>query len=47
MEKQVNVWREDQVKPEEMLNQQQALEGAEATFEGYFMVPLVVDRGDL
>ncbi|MDR0462626.1 MAG: hypothetical protein LBG64_00145 [Pseudomonadales bacterium] len=41
---QVNVWREDIVEQSQMLSQEEALFGAEAAFEGYFLVPLVVDK---
>jgi Asp-tRNA(Asn)/Glu-tRNA(Gln) amidotransferase C subunit len=41
---QVNVWREDVIDEKSMLTQAEALEGAEASYEGYFQVPLVVDK---
>lgn len=41
---QINVWHEDEVVESEMLSQEQALKGAPATYEGYVMIPLVVDK---
>ena len=41
---QVNIWREDVVVDGSMLSQEQALAGAEKKFEGYFAVPLIVDK---
>lgn len=41
--KQVNVWREDIVEEDSMLTQQEAL-GQAPSYQGYFLVPLVVDK---
>lgn len=41
---QVNVWRDDTVQNDQMLSQEQALAKAEETFEGFFVVPLIVDK---
>lgn len=40
---QVNVWREDIVEENNMLTQQEAL-GQAPSYQGYFLVPLVVDK---
>lgn len=41
---QINVWHEDEIVESEMLSQEQALKDAPATYEGYIMIPLVVDK---
>lgn len=40
----LNVTRDDVVEPS--LTQQQALQNATQSYQGYFVVPQVVDRGD-
>lgn len=41
---QINVWHEDEVVESEMLTQELALKDAPAVYEGYIMIPLVVDK---
>lgn len=41
-----NVWREDEVKPEQSFSQTAALKNAAKTHDGYFMVPGVLTAKD-
>jgi aspartyl-tRNA(Asn)/glutamyl-tRNA(Gln) amidotransferase subunit C len=41
-----NISREDRVTEETIFSQQQALANAQKTFQGYFMVPRVIDEKD-
>ncbi|MCL2110597.1 hypothetical protein FWH30_03410 [Microgenomates group bacterium] len=41
---QINIWREDLVDADSMLSQEDALREAPETFEGYFVVPLVIEK---
>ncbi len=38
-----NVWREDKLQPERQLTQKQALSNAKKTYQGYFVVPRVIE----
>lgn len=38
-----NVWREDKLQPERGLTQKQALSNAKKTYQGYFVVPRVIN----
>ncbi len=39
-----NVWREDVVRPEDTFTQAEALSNAKKTYQGYFVVPQVIDQ---
>lgn len=39
-----NVWREDKLQPERGLTQTQALSNAKRIYQGYFVVPRVIDH---
>ena len=39
-----NIWREDKLQPERQLTQKQALSNAKKTYQGYFVVPRVIDN---
>jgi aspartyl-tRNA(Asn)/glutamyl-tRNA(Gln) amidotransferase subunit C len=41
-----NVWREDEVKPEQSFTQQEALANAKKTHDGYFVVSRILDQKD-
>ena len=38
-----NVWREDKLQPERQLTRKQALANAKKTYQGYFVVPRVIE----
>lgn len=38
-----NIWREDLVTPDRMLTQEQALSNANNTYQGYFVVPAILE----
>ncbi len=39
-----NVWREDVIRPEDTFTQAEALSNAKKSFQGYFVVPQVIDQ---
>lgn len=41
-----NITRDDSITPERMLSQEQALANAQHVFQGYFVVPRVIDEKD-
>lgn len=41
-----NIWRQDQVDESRTLTQAQALSNAKKTYQGYFMVPMIMEEFD-
>ncbi len=43
----INITREDEIVPEETLSQEKALSGTDKTYNGYFVVPALLEKDNI